>query len=167
MRRGSWLLGWHSSLPSWLRDLRRAGGVLADAEDDELRGLDRRDADLDDHLAGVDHVGRVGLLVALDVEGLVGRRAEQRTLAPRPGEEARHGDAQADPEALVVGLEHGPLGALHDRLGDVVEQPAHVQVAPLRVARQGAGAPHPDAAAGERADAVDTALVQAALLLMR
>ena len=48
-----------------------AGRHLADAEDDEFRRLHRREADLDDQLAGVDDLGRVGLLVALDVEGLL------------------------------------------------------------------------------------------------
>ena len=48
-----------------------AAGHLTDAEDDEFCGLHRREADLDDQLAGVDHLGRVGLLVTLDVEGLL------------------------------------------------------------------------------------------------
>ena len=42
-----------------------------------------------------------------------------------------------------------------DRLLDVVEQPADVEVAPLGIARQRAGAPHADALAGEGPDAVD------------
>src|SRR4029079_7756003 len=74
---------------------------------------------------------------------------------------------QLHPQPLVVGLEHRPLGAFHDRLGDVVEEAPDVDVAPLRVARERARAPDADAAAGERADAVDADLVQAALLRLR
>ena len=47
-------------------------------EDHELGRLHRRDADLADDLAGLDHLGRVGLGVALDEERLRGRGAEQR-----------------------------------------------------------------------------------------
>src|SRR5882724_11460966 len=53
------------------RELLGLPGHLADAEDDELRRLHRSDADLADHLAGVDHLRRVGLGVALDVERLL------------------------------------------------------------------------------------------------
>src|SRR3954469_22200017 len=140
---------------------------LAQAEDHELGRLHRGDADLADDLPGLDHVGRVGLGVALDEEGLLRGRAEQRARPPCPGQEAGRRVAQLQPQELVVGLEHAPLRAFHDRLGDVVEQPAHVDVAPLRVAREGPGAPHADAAAGERADAVDADLVEAALLRVR
>src|SRR5205085_12249071 len=64
------------------------------------------------------------------------------------------------------GLEHGPLGAAEDRLLQVVEQPADVHVSPGGVARQGAGAPHPDAAAGEGADAVDPDRVEQVVLAL-
>src|SRR5437868_13586802 len=45
--------------------------VLADLEDHELRRLDRGDAHHHPHLAGVDHLRRVGLVVALDEERLL------------------------------------------------------------------------------------------------
>src|SRR5262249_28266296 len=99
-----------------------AGGELADAEDHELGRLDRADPDLDHDLACLDHVLRIGLRVALDEERLAGGGPEQRALAPGAGEEVRRGDAQRAPEPVVVGLEDGPLRALHDRLGDVVEE---------------------------------------------
>src|SRR3954453_23110122 len=137
---------------------------LAQAEDHELGRLHRSDADLADNLPGLDHVGRVGLGVALDEEGLLRSGAEQRPRPPGPGQEAGRRVAQLQPQELVVGLEHAPLRAFHDRLGDVVEESAHVDVAPLRVARQGARAPDPDSAARERPDAVDPDLVEAALL---
>ena len=47
--------------------------LLADTEDDEFGRLDRGQPDFNDQLAFVDRVGWVGLRVALDVEGLVGR----------------------------------------------------------------------------------------------
>ena len=56
---------------------------------------------------------------------------------------------------------------LHDRLGDVVEEPPDVDVAPLGVAGERAGAPDADAAAREGPDAVDPDLVEAALLDIR
>src|SRR4249919_2074993 len=54
-----------------------AAGHLRQAEDDELGRLDRGDADLAQDLAVVDRLGRVGLPVALDVEGLVRREPEE------------------------------------------------------------------------------------------
>src|SRR5689334_13736358 len=148
-------------------DLAGASGVLAEAEHHELGRLHRRDADLADDLAGLDHVGRVGLRVALDEERLLRGGPEERAVTPRAHEEVRRRDPQLHPQPLVVGLEHRPLRALHDRLGDVVEEPPDVDVAPLGVAGERAGAPDADAAARERADAVDADLVQAALLRVR
>ena len=65
---------------------------------------------------------------------------------------------------MVVGLEDHPLGADEDGFLEVVEVPADVEVAPGRVGGQGAGAPDADAAAGERADAVDADRVEEVLL---
>src|SRR5262249_16286425 len=75
---------------------------LADAEDDEFRGLHRREADLDGQLAGVDDLGRVGLLVALDVEGLLRRDAHERPVAPQEREERRDRALDALPQPVVV-----------------------------------------------------------------
>ena len=71
------------------------------------------------------------------------------------------------PQAHVVRLEDDPLGALDDRLLDVVEEPPDVEVAPRRVARERPRAPDPDAAAGERADAVDPDRVELVVLGLR
>ena len=95
-----------------------------------------------------------------------GRAAEQRAVAPHAGQEVRDRDLQAHPEPLVVRLEHRPLRALDDRRADEVEQAPDVEVAPLGVARQRARAPDADAAARERADAVDADPVEAALLVV-
>ena len=83
---------------------------------------------------------------------------------PDPQEEGVDRPLHADPEPLVVGLEDNPLGALEDRLLDVVEEPADVEVPPRRVGRDRPGAPHADAPAGERADAVDPVGVQLVVL---
>src|SRR3954454_23296588 len=144
--------------------LAAAAAVLADPEDHELGGLDGADADLGHDLAGLDHVGGVGLGVALDVERLARRRPEERPAAPGEGEEVPHRHPQPQPQPLVVRLEDRPLGALDDRLGDVVEEPAHVEVAPLRIARERARAPDADAASREAADAGDALGVERALL---
>ena len=64
-----------------LGDFRAAAAAeLAQAEDHELGRLHRRDADLADDLPGLDHVGRVGLGVALDEERLLRRAC--RTARP-------------------------------------------------------------------------------------
>src|SRR5690349_9252687 len=60
-----------------------AGRHLADAEDDEFRGLHRGETDLANQLAGVHHLGWVGLGVALDVERLLRGGAHERAVAPQ------------------------------------------------------------------------------------
>src|SRR5467141_1358151 len=140
---------------------------LADAEDDELRRLHRSDADLADHLAGVDHLRRVGLGVALDVERLLRSLAHQRARVVDAQQEG--GDVPGDPlpERLVVGLEDHPLRADLDRLLDHQEQAADVDVPPRRVAGDRARAPDTDAAIAHVPDAVDPARVEEVLLRPR
>src|SRR5207245_8046801 len=139
-----------ASFPAGLsRDLAWAPGVFADPEDDELARLHRRYSDLDHDLAGLDHVRRVRLLVALDEERHGGRTSEQCALAPRAREEVRRRHPELRPEPLVVRLENSPLRPLHDRLGYVVEETADVQITPLGVARERPCAPQADPAAGE------------------
>src|SRR6266545_4469462 len=115
-----------------------ATGVLADAEDHELSGLDGCDADDRDDHPGVDHVGRVRLVVALD----------------------------RLPELVFVRLEHDPARRFGDRLLDHVEEASHVQVAPLagRLVER-PGAPEHDAPAREVANAVHADGIEDALLL--
>ena len=72
----------------------RASGPLRDAEDDELGGLHRRDADQDDQPAVVYIVLGHGGAVALDEEGFLRRRAHQRAVAPQAHQEA--GDVALD-----------------------------------------------------------------------
>src|SRR5262245_57683045 len=109
---------------SWL-SLGQGGAAreLRQPEDHELGRLHRCHADLADELAGVDDLGRVRLVVTLDVEGFVGREPEQRALAPFVGEEGRDGAPDPGPEGVVVRLELDPLRAVQDRLLEVVEEP--------------------------------------------
>src|SRR5262245_28579048 len=140
---------------SWSRGGRASGRgllVLADAEHDELGGLDRRDADLDHELAGVDRLRRVRRLVAADEERLVGALAEQRARLPQTLEVGVERALDALPQRDVVRLEDGPLRALEDRGLDHVEEAADVDVLPVGVRRERAGAPDADAARAERAD---------------
>src|SRR2546421_10805941 len=74
---------------------RCAARELGDLEDAELRGFHRGDPDLDDELARVDRLRGVHLAVAFDVEGLPGRRPEERAAAPDAAQEGA--DAALDP----------------------------------------------------------------------
>src|SRR5688500_11923904 len=153
------------SFPRLLLDA-AAGGHLADPEDHELGRLHRREADLDDQLARVDDLGRVGLGVALDVERLLRSRPHQGARAPQERQERGDRPLHALPEAMVVGLEDDPLGRALDRRLHHDEQAADVDVAPARIRRQGAGAPDADRAVHE-ADAVDALRVEQVLLALR
>src|SRR3954447_23007523 len=156
------------SLPEVLLLVDQAGaaGELGEPEDNELRGLHRRHPDLADHLTGVDALGGVRLAVALAVERLVRSEPEQRALAPLVAEERADRAPDAGPERIVVRLEDDPLRPVEDRLLEVVEQPPDVQVAPFRLGRERACAPHPDAAARERPDAVDAGGVEQVVLAL-
>src|SRR5664280_679695 len=143
---------------------RRAARELGKAEDHELGRLHRGDPDVDDQLSGIDRFGGVVLAVALHVEGLGRGGAEERAVAPGADQERPDGALHALPEVQVVRLEDDPLRSEQDRLLDVVEEPAHVQVAPGRVARERPGPPHPDAAAREGPDAVDPDRVELVVL---
>src|SRR5205814_2757061 len=101
---------------------------LADAEDHELGRLHRGDADLANHLAGVDDFRRVGLGVALHVERLLRRLAHQRARVVDAQEERRDVAVHPLPEPFVVRLEHHPLRPDLDRLLDHQEQAPHVDV---------------------------------------
>src|SRR5437588_10013734 len=137
---------------------------LPDAEDDELRGLRRRDADKRDEHSGVNAFGRVGLFVALDEEGLLRLVAHKHPSPPRERQERPHVADDALPEALVVRLEDEALRPLQDGLFKVDEETADVDVAPLGVVRDGARAPDVHARVGELPYDVDALRVQRVLL---
>src|SRR5215475_11207666 len=143
-----------------LADETCAAGELREPEHHELGRFDRRDSDLASDLSRVDALGRVGLAVAPDVVRLVRSEPKQRALAPLGHEERRDRASDARPERVVIRLEHHPLGAVEDRLLEVVEQPADIEVAPRRIAGQRACAPNSDATTRERANAVHPDRVQ-------
>src|SRR5437764_1545862 len=140
---------------------------LADAEDDEFRRLHRSDADLADHLARVDDLRRVGLGVALHVERLFRRLAHQRARVVDAQEERGDVARHPLPQRLVVRLEHHPLGPDLDRLLDHQEEAADVDVAPRRIAGDGARSPYAAPAVAHVPDAVDPARVEEVLLRAR
>src|SRR5690242_3657225 len=114
---------------------------LTDTEDHELRGLGRGHPDDANQATVVQVVLSHGRGVALDVEALLGLGAEQCARFPFIEQETRDGVPNRVPEGWAVYLEDHPLGALVDRLRQVVEVPAHVEVLPLRVIADGARAP--------------------------
>src|SRR5262245_45959037 len=113
--------------------LHSIGGLLADAEDHELRRLHWRDADQTNQPAVVDVVLAHGRAVALHEERLVRRRAEERTVAPHGREKSGQAPSHGRPGAFVVRLEHDPLRAALDRGLDKNEETADVDILPLRV----------------------------------
>src|SRR5579884_4427956 len=132
-----------------------ATSPLAQAKDDEFCRFDGGKADVDEELAAIAHVGRVQFLIALDEEGFFRRATEEHAIAPRAREEGRHVALDPRPQVGVVRLEDYPLQTLFQRLLDVVEEAAHIDVTPGRVAAQRARAPDAQTAPGERANAVD------------
>src|SRR5581483_2816284 len=92
---------------------------LAEAEDHELRGLDRRDADEADQSTAVDVTLGHRRPVAADEERLLRRGAGETTVAPETLQEVRDATDDPRPGRLDVVLEHDPLGAPLDRLLEV------------------------------------------------
>src|SRR5438552_2429448 len=117
-------------------DGRNSGGQLGKSEDDELSGFDSSNADFTHDLPRLYDLGRVRLVITLDVEGFSGARAEQSAIEPDAVKERGDGSLHPLPEVAVIGLEHHPLCAAKDRGLDVVEEPTYVDVAPGRIARQ-------------------------------
>src|SRR5690349_20724558 len=86
-----------------------AARPLADTDNDKLGGLDRIDTDLAVEPPQINHLLRVGLTIALDIEGFLRSLPEQFALFPLRIEEG--GDVAADtaPEVVVVRLKDDPL----------------------------------------------------------
>src|SRR4051812_32100772 len=106
------IAGMSSSSPLRCPSAARVGGELADAEDHELRRLDRRDPDEADQPAVVEVVLRHRGAVAAHEVRLLRRGAQECAGAPLDVEEVLHGAADVAPQRLAVGLEHRPLGGL-------------------------------------------------------
>src|SRR5271165_2666287 len=82
---------------------------LLDADDDELGGLQWREADDDIDNAKIDVVLRRRLAVALDEVGLTRRSALERALAEQRLHEGTDVQPDRRPQRLVIRLEHRPL----------------------------------------------------------
>src|SRR5256714_10356300 len=140
---------------------------LADAEDYELSRADDCDADFGNDLSEFPQLRRVRFRVALDVEGLGGRVAEERARTPDVREEGRHVARYLLPERGRVRLEDDPLRALVNRLAQVYERASDVDVLQVCVGVAARGARAPDANVPvHRTDAVDAARVQPVLLVL-
>src|SRR6185312_14236176 len=124
------------------------------------------EANVDEQLAAVAHIGWIQLLIAFHEEGLLRRPAKEHAIAPRARQERLDVTLDARPQVGIVRLEDDPLRTAFDGRLNVVEKTADVHVAPGRIAAQRARAPDPQAAAGERADAVHPDRVQGILLAL-
>src|SRR5262245_15013611 len=85
---------------------------LLDAEDDELGGLDDRDANQVHDLPRFAHLRRVGILIAFDEERLLGRLAEQRARPPLVQQKIVYGADDALPKRWTVRLKDHELRPL-------------------------------------------------------
>src|SRR5215212_1907391 len=146
-------------------------GDLLDPQDDELRGLQRREPDEDVHDAAVDVVLRGRLAVALDEVRLARARALEGALPEQRLHEGADVEPDLGPQRLVVRLEHDPLRPAVQALLDVEREPPDRHVFPLRRelvgADQRAGAPDDGAEDGEGAQAVQPERVERAVLRVR
>ena len=113
--------------------LRSRPGPLADPENDKLGGLHHCHADFGNHLPQLTHLQRICLVVTLDEKRLLGRIAEQRTVAPHGGKKGAHIATDLGSQAGVVRLKNHPLGPLVNRLAKKQEQSPHVNVLPIIV----------------------------------
>src|SRR5881227_45414 len=128
---------------------------LADAEDHELRGPQRRDADQADEPPVVEVVLGHRRAVAADEVRLLRLISQQRAVLPLVEQEVVDGAPDGGPETLTVRLEHGPLRAAVDRVLEEREVTSQVDVLPLRVGAHRPGAPQPVTPTFEEPEAVD------------
>src|SRR5262249_55242788 len=138
---------WHGRLLALL--FVRVRGPQTDAHDHELGGLDWRDTDHANQSPAVDVCLHHRRTVALDEERFLYLGSLEPPVAPHQGEEVGDRAPHACPQRLGIGLEHHPLQTAVDRGLDEDQQPPHVHVFPIRVARYDASAEHANAAVVE------------------
>lgn len=107
--------------------------MLEDSENDELRGPDRRDADLADEASVQDVILRHGGAVAGDEKRLLLSAAEECPESPLSSEEEADRVDNAHPEAIVIGLEDDELRPFVDGTLEEDEEPPNANVFPQRV----------------------------------
>jgi hypothetical protein len=122
---------------------RALAGPDPDSDDDELRRSQGREPDQDVDEPLVDVGLRHGLRAAPDEVRLVPSLSPERPEAEQLVQERADDRAEARPEQLPIGLEHGPLGPPSDALFEEEGEAAHRHVLPvgLMVGRHRAGAP--------------------------
>ena len=134
-------------------------GHLLDLDHDELRRIQRREADQDIHDSQVDAGLRVVFRVALHEVGLLRRGALERSLQEQALHESADVEPDLAPQAFVVRLEDHPLRAVVQTGFEKQRQPPDGDILPLRaglvVALQRASAPNDVAINLELAKTVD------------
>src|ERR1041384_387903 len=139
---------------------------LLDSENYELSRLRRTNANERNHLSEIHCLRSVGLLIAMDEEGLLGFVADNLSLHPLDLEKGADISRDALPQAGVVGLEDQALRAFQNRLLDKIEEPADVHVLPLWIRGNRARAPDDDAGVGELADHIYALRIKRVLLAL-
>src|SRR2546421_1341604 len=116
-------------------------GPLADAEDDELGGPQRRDADQADKPAVVQVVLGHRRAVAFNEVRLFRLIAQQRAHLELVEQEVLDRAPDVGPERLTVGFEDRPLGSAVDGVLEVGEVAAEIDALPLPVRADRPGPP--------------------------
>src|SRR5262249_13377506 len=137
---------------------------LADAEDDELGGLDHRDADQTDQPAVVEVVLSHSRAVTSHEESFFGLRPHERAVAPLVETEVRDRLTDVGPKRLAVVLEGRPLRPLVNRMLQEGEVAAYVEILPFGVGADRARAPESQPAPLEEPEAVNAFWVEYVLL---
>src|SRR4029077_20712009 len=134
-------------------------GHLLDLNDDELRGLQRRETDVDVDDTEVDHVLRRSFLVALDEVGVARRLTLERALAEQIVHEGADVQPNLRPERFVVGFKDDPLRAAIEAFFEVKGETANGNIFPFRgkavVSLASPGTPHNATGGRQNAQAVD------------
>src|SRR5262245_41555369 len=128
---------------------------MHDADDDELRRTARRQSDLGADLTPFALLLRIGLGVTFDIESFFLRGAGQRAIPPEPCQIDRQLALNPDPQPRFVRLERRPGHVLVYPSAQRQEQPAHVDIPPLRLAAESASPPDANASARKSAQTID------------
>src|SRR6266404_3866039 len=138
---------------------------LLNAEDHELRRLGDGHADFGNDLARLANRRRIGLVVALHEEGLLGGCPEQPAVPPLIRQKVADRPDDALPQRGIIGFKNYKLGALVDRFAKKVEKTARADIAEVavEVAAQGPCSEDLDVAV-KIADDIDAVRIEQSLL---
>src|SRR6185369_9242494 len=125
----------------------RAVRLAEQTEDEEFERLGRRDADQHHQLAAVGESRRIDVRVAAHEERLLLAGAAEGAGPEQAAEEDAELVAQIGAQRRAIGLEHCPLHLPQQGEPQQEHQPAHRELAPGRIARQGARRGQADAVA--------------------